>query len=338
MKSVLLLWVSIALSMCQDVSAFEQKPGPAKATARNNAEPPMQCAAFSPYVGNMNPDYGPHPSAALIGELLDRLVKETPFRCIMSYGVLNGLDAIFPAAEARQLKVIAILWLDKDISVNTQSISKGIALAKAFPKTIVKLSCGSEVRTRHGNRFDGEIKRCLDALREAGVAQPVTTIDTWWEWCNRASPCQQTPFAGSVDWIGTNIFPWWENKHAGVFSCTPAEKAADFHIARLEEVRRSYPGKEVILTEFGWPYGPEGATEVNEHTGQHCGIANKKNQKLVIQSTFKKLAAKKWSGVVFEAFSENWKPSNEGQFGGSWGICEGAPPYSCIKGLKTGKR
>jgi len=31
---------------------------------------------------------------------------------------------------------------------------------------------------------------------------------------------------------------------------------ADFHMARLEDIRRTYPGKEVIVTEFGWPMGP----------------------------------------------------------------------------------
>lgn len=337
MKQLLLLFLPLLLLSCQDLLAREQKQVLRHGTAKNKAQSAMQCVAFSPYVGKLNPDYGAHPSPGLIKELLDKIVKDTPFRCIMTYGVLNGLDATFAAAEARKLKVIAILWLDKDIEINSQSIAKGIEVAKAFPKTIVKLSCGSEVRTRHGNRFDGEISRCIDALREAGVSQPITTIDTWWEWCNRASPCQQTGFAKSVDWIGTNIFPWWENKHAGVHTCIPAAKAADFHMARLEDIRRTYPGKDVILTEFGWPNSPEGATEINVHTGQQCGIAGKKNQKEVIRSTFKKLAERNWSGVVFEAFSENWKPGIEGQFGGSWGICQGEPPYTCTSGL-LGKR
>jgi exo-beta-1,3-glucanase (GH17 family) len=303
---------------------------------------PLQCVAFSPYVGQLNPDYGPHPSKAQIEQLLDVLVEKTPFRCIMTYGVLNGLDATFAAAEARGIKVIAILWLDDDIAVNSASISHGIALARTYPKTIIKLSCGSEVRTRHGNALDSEITRCLDAMREAKVTQPVTTIDTWWEWCNRTTPCQQTVFANAVDWIGTNIFPWWENKHAGVLSCTPAEKAADFHVLRLNEIRRTYPDKEVIMTEFGWPYAPEGGTEVNERTGERCGIANRKNQALVIRSTLEKMAEKQWSSIIFEAFSENWKSKNEGLFGGSWGICSGEPPYDCLTDLvprpKHGKR
>ncbi len=315
MRHLLLFVVSIALlSYGHNALARKQIKGPQPGA--------LQCAAFSPYVGELNPNYGPHPSKELINQLLDTLVKQTPFRCIMTYGVLNGLDTIFTAAEEHHIKVIAILWLDDDPAINSQSIAKGIEVAKAFPKTIVKLSCGSEVRTRHGNAFDGEITRCIDGLRKAGVTQPITTIDIWWEWCNRSLTCAQTSFASQVDWIGVNIYPWWDNKFSGIYSCISAEKAADFHIERLEEIHRTYPGKEVVVTEFGWPYGPEGGTEINLKTGQHCGIASKKNQMLVVQSTFKKLAKKKWSGVMFEAFSENWKPGDEGGFGSHWGICQ----------------
>jgi exo-beta-1,3-glucanase (GH17 family) len=289
----------------------------------------LQCVAFSPYIGKLSPDYGEQPSKELIGELLDRLVDQTPFRCIMTYGVMNGLEAIFAKAEQKKLKVIAIIWLDKDAEVNSQSIAKGIEVAKAYPKTIIRLSCGSEVRTRHGDKFDGEISRCITALRDAEVKQPITTIDTWWEWCNRSKPCQPTTFTPMVDWVGANIFPWWENKHSVLYPCVPAEKAADFHVARLEEVRNAYPELEVIMTEFGWPNAPEDATETNKITGQKCGVANSANQKMVVRDTFRKLAERKWSSVMFEAFSENWKPSSEGDFGGGWGVCRGVWPYGC---------
>lgn len=329
MKLILPLMLLPLMLLANPPASARAKPAPHKP----DPTAPLQCVAFSPYVGNFNPDYGPHPTKAHIEQLLDILVAETPFRCIMTYGVLNGLDATFAAAEARKLKVIAILWLDKDTTVNSASISNGIALARRHPNTIIKLSCGSEVRTRHGNALDSEIMRCLDALREAKVAQPATTIDTWWEWCNRATPCQQTVFADKVDWIGTNIFPWWENKHAGKLTCTPAEKAADFHISRLGEVRKAYPGKDVIMTEFGWPYAPEGASEANTRTGERCGIASRTNQALVIRSTLKKLAEKRWSGIVFEAFSENWKSANEGRFGASWGICSNEGDKGCLRDL-----
>lgn len=331
MKQVSLLLVLSCLLMAFQPAAAREISG----TPQLPQSAPLQCVAFSPYVGQLNPDYGPHPSKVQIEQLLDVLIEKTPFRCIMTYGVLNGLDATFAAAEARGIKVIAILWLDDDIAVNSASISHGIALARTYSKTIIKLSCGSEVRTRHGNALDSEITRCINAMREAKITQPVTTIDTWWEWCNRAKPCQQTVFANAVDWIGINIFPWWENRHADMFSCTSAEKAADFHILRLQEIRQAYPGKEVIITEFGWPYAPEGGTQVNEHSGEQCGIANRQNQKLVIRSTLKKLAEQQESGIIFEAFSEAWKAKNEGLFGSSWGICSGEPPFDCLTDLVT---
>lgn len=293
----------------------------------------LQCAAFSPYVGQLNPDYGKAPSPELIDRLLDNLIAKTGFRCIMTYGVLNGLDHTFAAARKRGMKVIAILWIDKDAAVNTRSISRGIALAREFPDTIIKLACGSEVRTRHQYAYDGEITRCLAAMREAAVKQPVTTIDIWWEWCNRAAPCSQSSFGAQVDWIGVNVFPWWENKYSGLYPCIPAAKAADFHLARLEELRRVYPGKEIVLTEFGWPNAPDNGTEINTHTGQRCGVAGPRNQAAVIRATFEKLAQKKYAGVVFEAYSENWKPGSEGGFGAAWGICSGQPPFDCLPSL-----
>lgn len=300
-----------------------------------NTEKPLQCVAFSPYVNQLTPNYGEKPSAELIGTLLDALIKQTPFRCIMSYSVLNGLEAIFPAAKKRGIKVITILWIDKDKLVNTDSISHGIALARQYPETIIRLSCGSEVRTRHNYDFDDETERCINALREAKVPQPIGVIDTWWEWCNREQPCHQNRFSSQVDWIGINVFPWWENRHTDLFPCVQANKAADFHFARFQEVQKANPEKEVIVTEFGWVSSPEGKAQINLKTKKECGgTASRENQQLVLQSTFKKMAENKISAVAFEAFSENWKPNEEGDVGRSWGLCDSLPPYTCHISLK----
>lgn len=306
----------------------QTKPStPNLAAVENNV---LQCVAFNPYVGKLTPGYGAQPSTELIDTLLDKLVAETRFRCIMTYGVINGLDYVFTAAKSRNLKVIAIIWLDRDIAVNSQSITAGINAARAFPDTIVKLSCGSEIRTRHGYAFDDEISRCIKAMREAKIKQPVTTIDTWWEWCNREPNCGQTSFSAHVDWIGINVYPWWENRFSGLHTCITAEQAADFHIARMQEVQNVNPDKEIVITEFGWPNGPANGTETNKHTGQHCGVASPENQALVVRETFKKLVERHTSGVVFEAFSEDWKVGDEGATGKFWGLCQGEAPYSCI--------
>jgi len=323
------------LPLLTSLGIANAQPSAPKASAKTGQKA-LQCVAFSPYVGKLTPDYGAPPSKELIDTLLDKLIEQTGFRCIMTYGVINGLDYVFSAAKARNLKVIAVIWLDEDTAVNSQSITAGINAARAFPDTLIKLSCGSEVRTRHGYAFDGEISRCIQALREAKISQPVTTIDIWWEWCNREPNCGQTSFSAQVDWIGINVYPWWENRFSGRYTCISAEQAADFHLARLKDVQKANPGKEVVITEFGWPHGPAGGTETNQHTGQHCGVASPENQALVVRETFKKLAELHYSGVVFEAFSEDWKPGDEGATGKFWGLCQGEAPYVCrSKSLKS---
>jgi exo-beta-1,3-glucanase (GH17 family) len=295
-----------------------------------SASQPLRCLAFSPYVAGYDPDNGPHPPPALIDELLDRVVYQAGFRCIMIYGVLNGLDYIFQAAEARGIKVIEIIWLDTDPAVNAASTSLGIQKAQDYPNTIIRVACGSEVRVRHGAAVAQPIVQgCIDQARAASVTQPVGSIDTWWGWCNESSPCQQWGLASEVDWIGINVFPWWENKYSGIYPCTTAAQAADFHIARLQELTARYPDKEVIMTEFGWPAGPDGYTEQNENRGQSCGVASEANQRLVIESTLRKLDALGLPGVVFEGFKEPWKARPEPPIGPHWGVCAGSAPYAC---------
>jgi exo-beta-1,3-glucanase (GH17 family) len=278
------------------------------------------CIAFSPYVGHYNPDSGPHPPPSLIDSLLNTLLSRTTARCIMTFGVLNGLDYTFEAARRRGIKVIAILYLDDDPAVNAASIAFGAALAIEYADTIVRLSCGSEVRTRLGRSTAEPIVRsCLAQLRAGGVMQPLTAIDTWWNWCNESSPCQRWSVASEVDWIGINIYPWWENKYSGLYPCTTAEQAADFHVARWNDVARTYPAKEIVVTEFGWPAAPEGYRETNVRTGQQCGVAGRANQRLVIDTTLARFRQQCLAGVVFSAFPEAWKTA-EGVVGPHWGI------------------
>jgi exo-beta-1,3-glucanase (GH17 family) len=292
---------------------------------------PLRCIAFSPYVAGYNPNTGPHPPPALIDTLLDTLITQTGFRCIMIYGLLNGLDYIVDAAATRGVKVIAIAWLDLDNPNNAASIAKAIEEANQHPTTIIRLSCGSEIRTRFQNRVAevvSLVQSCVSQMKTVNVAQPVGYIDTWWMWCDASSPCQQWSLQNNVDWIGINIFAWWENKFSGLYPCVPAEQAPAFTVTRYQELRARYPAKDVLLTEFGWPAGPEGYKESNIHTSQMCGVAGEANQHSVIETTLRELDQLALSAVLFEAFREPWK-SGEGPVGPYWGICAGIAPYTC---------
>jgi exo-beta-1,3-glucanase (GH17 family) len=293
---------------------------------------PQRCVAFSPYVGNLDQDFGPHPGPAVIDELLDIIIEQTGFTCILTYGVLNGLDYTFEAAAKRWLKVIAIIWLDKDPIVNQASIKTGITLAKRHPDTIIRLSCGSEFRTRNGTALDSILRDCITQVRGAGVTQPLTSIDTWWEWCNRSWPCRKRDLADDVDWIGINVYAWWENRNSGYWTCTTAADAAEFHVACLQDVKTRYLSRDVVMTEFGWPAGPDGLKQRNDYSGEICqgAEASEVNQRHVLLETLVKLDALGWRGIVFESFrEESWKIRKEGAVGPFWGVCHGDSSFDC---------
>jgi exo-beta-1,3-glucanase (GH17 family) len=162
-------------------------------------------------------------------------------------------------------------------------------------------------------------------MRRAGVRQPIGTNESWWSACNETWPCGRWSFLSRLNWIGTNVYAWWENKFSGLCPCVPAQQAAAFHVARLQNVRTRYSPKEVILTEFGWPAGPNGYRETNRVTGQRCGVASAANQRLVVDATLKLLRSRNLPHVLFAAYRERWK-SVEGRVGPYWGILN-APAF-----------
>jgi len=125
--------------------------------------------------------------------------------------------------------------------------------------------------------------------------------------------------ASSVDVISINVFPWWENRFSGLFPCTAATEATDFHVARMQDVIARYPGRRVVLSEYGWPAGPQGYSETNTRTGQHCGVASEDNQELVRAKTTERLEQLGLEGVFFESEREPWK-EREGLVGPYWGL------------------
>jgi exo-beta-1,3-glucanase (GH17 family) len=296
-----------------------------------------RCVAFSPYVAGYNPNSGPHPPPALIDTLLDITVSQLGFRCILVYGVLNGLDYVAAAAQARGIEVMQNIWLDSVRAVNDESITRGIQVANQYPGTVTRVSCGSEVRVRHGvGVAETEIGHCIDRLRAALVAQPIGSMDGWWNWCNASMPCQRWGLADRLDWVGINVYPWWENVFSGLYPCTCGAGAPDFVVARQQELRARYPERPVLLTEFGWPAGPEDYCPTSPCSGRRCGAAGEQNQAFVIPSTRRRLHALDQTYVVFEAFRGPWKTGEPGGVGPYWGLCQGTPPYTCDRSFADG--
>jgi hypothetical protein len=85
----------------------------------------------------------------------------------------------------------------------------------------------------------------------------------------------------------------------------------------------------VVITEFGWPGGPDGYCEVNDFTHQNCtGIASEQNQNYVIEKSLELFKKTRTPAIVFDAFRETWK-TEEGEMAAYWGICNNTAPYNC---------
>jgi exo-beta-1,3-glucanase (GH17 family) len=300
------------------------------------------CIHFGPYVNGYNPNWGPHPSPALMGQLLDKLKQQTKFRCIIVYGVLNTLSSVASLAQQRGFKVILVAWLDSDLNINKQSVTKTIQLAKSYSSTVIGVGCGNEVRLRLGKpQATSIIRDCIGKLRQSGVKQPIGYIDTWHQWCDAPSGCNKnvcnkwSDLSNQVDWIGINNFAFWENVYSPCGACYAIDKVADFHLDRYKLVQKTYANKLVIMTEYGWPSSPNGYKPKNVVTGKVCNSpSSEDNQTKIIRRQLSLLKKNKIPGILFEAFKEPWKNDGGQPSAAYWGICSATAPYTC-KNLGT---
>jgi len=287
-------------------------------------------AAVAPY-SPWNP-----PPEALINQLLSILRAQTKFKTLVMYYIDQWTVPII-ARHGYQMTGIVSLVVGGD---NSGVINAAINMAKQYPDTIVGIACGNELAHQSGLTWNVvyTVTNCIQRLKEAGVVQPVGVMDTFHTWCSEnESGCNTRWSAVSdhADWLGVNIYPYWNNVFSGNWPCNYYTDAALRTMEAHKRLINLYSDKPVVVTEWGWPGAPDGQTIVsppNYVTGQQCGICNNANQKVMVQNMIDLYRQYQLPGNCFSAFREEWK----GQGGGvttietQWGICSGHAPYNCM--------
>lgn len=74
---------------------------------------------------------------------------------------------------------------------------------------------------------------------KSAVRVPVTTGEIWNIW--RDNP----ELGSSVDFIAAHVLPYWENFRS--------DRAVDRAVDRYNLLRNQFPGKRIVIAEFGWP-------------------------------------------------------------------------------------
>jgi len=127
---------------------------------------------------------------------------------------------------------------------------------------------------------------------------PVTTGEIWSVWRDHPE------LVSAVDYIGVHILPYWE----GV-----SEKAAvDAGIGAYDLLRRLYPGKRIVIAEFGWPSAGYNMKNANPGSTE---------QATVLRSFVSRAEAYGIDYNIIEAIDQPWKVS-EGSVGPYWGFLD----------------
>ncbi len=266
----------------------------------------LYCVSYAPYRGSQDPLIeGTRVGAAQIDEDLTLIAKYS--KCVRTYSVDDGSEAILAAARRHGLKVLDGIWLSGEAEKNRRQIETTVALAKTYPDVISAIIVGNEVLLR-GDLAVGDL---VAAIREvkSQVSEPVSYADVWEFWL------RYREVASAVDFVTIHILPYWEDFPI------PVDRAAA-HVATIRaRMVAAFPDKDIVIGEFGWPSGGrmrEGA------------LPSPSNQALAINETLALAKRENFRVNIIEAFDQPWKRWLEGSVGGRWGIFDrdtGGPKF-----------
>ena len=130
--------------------------------------------------------------------------------------------------------------------------------------------------------------------RESPV--PVTTGEIWSVWRDHPE------LVSAVDYITVHILPYWEGK--------PSAVAVDEAIGAYNRLRQTYPGKRIVIGEFGWPSAGYNLKDANP---------GRIEQAEVLRDFVARAEALGIDYNIIEATDQPWKIF-EGSVGPYWGL------------------
>ena len=267
----------------------------------------LWCLSYAPFRGAQDPLVeGTRVSPEQIDEDLALLAKYT--NCIRTYSVDDGRDDVLKSARRHGLKVMHGVWVSGDPDKTKRQVETSIAYAKQFPDVITAIVVGNEVLLR-GEMTAANLIAVIRDIK-AQVAMPVTYADVWEFWL------RYPDVQSAVDFVTIHVLPYWEDFPI------PASRAASHLVAIRNKVAAVFPGKEIVIGEFGWPSA--GRMREDARPSPY-------DQARAVIDTLAAAQAENIHVNIIEAFDQPWKRALEGAVGGYWGIIDratGGPKFS----------
>ncbi len=287
----------------------------------------LASVSYSPYTRSQHPDNGDRPTAEQIRA--DLRLLSSYARTIRTYSSTGGQELIPGIAAELGLKVTIGIWLSgiseerspgvrrdpRDIERarqrNEREIQSAIALARRY-SNVNAIVVGNETLLRQDMSAEQLIEVIQRVKRSSPV--PVTTGETWDVWLGRDEDPEKArkkvqdavKLTSAVDFIAVHILPYWDK--------LTINQAVDHTINVYDQIRRAYPGKRIVIAEFGWP----SAGYNNERA-----IPGRIEQALVIRDFLARAEAYGIDYNIIEAIDQPFK-TFEGGVGAYWGLFDAA--------------
>jgi exo-beta-1,3-glucanase (GH17 family)/cellulose synthase/poly-beta-1,6-N-acetylglucosamine synthase-like glycosyltransferase len=224
-------------------------------------------------------------------------------RALRLYSSTEGNELVPPIAAEFGMKVTVGAWINKNAERNEREIDAAINLARRN-SNVIGVVVGNETIYRADQKVEDLIELIKKVKKSVNV--PVTTGEIWNIW--RDNP----QLAYSVDFIAAHVLPYWEN--------FTDKQAVDQAVAMYQLLRDQFPGKRIMIAEFGWPSA--GYNLRNADPGRF-------EQAVVLRNFVSRAEAIGMEYNIVEAIDRPWK-FFEGGVGPYWGILDASlePKFS----------
>ena len=194
----------------------------------------LASVSYAPFASSTNPDDGGKATPEQIRADLKKLAPIT--RSIRLYSSTAGVELVPGIAQEVGLNVTVGAWIDKHEIRNEREMSSAIALARRH-SNVKSVMVGNETIFRGEQTVDNLVKMIQHVKRSTNV--PVSTGEIWHVWISHPE------LVSAVDYIAAHVLPYWEGFSEG--------QAVDQAVLIYDKLRQAYPGKRIIIAEFGWP-------------------------------------------------------------------------------------
>ena len=209
------------------------------------------------------------------------------------YSTIDGLDQVPDIAAKLGLNVIAGSWVGDTEERDQSELAEVVQIAKQH-RNVRSVLVGNEVLTRAERTPDELIALIQKAKKQVRV--PVSTGEIWNIWL------EQPKLVRAVDFMAVHILPYWEG--------VAPEEAVAYTLDKIELLKRTYPGKRIVVTEFGWP--SQGYNRLDAAPSQL-------SQAEILRDFINEAERRGIEYNIIEAFDQTWKV-NEGSVGAYWGM------------------